>query len=173
MEKQQHRVVVVGTTSISDQIATAFLGLFGTKFWIRGPEGPQRFAIAKTLLSKVFHDVELEPKPLSSNGTKSLYALLTEVDARGTIIKFKGAEIAQAIRSVKQGLHRDLYNTRSWVKVSHILTSKSVATKNTIYEDRSTALPQSIYLGALPRCITYGVINYSLSIRSCTRGRSF
>lgn len=120
LEQHHHQVVVVGTSSIPDQIDDGFLRRLTTKIWVRGPEGPERFAIAKSKLARVYHDIDLEPTPLTSHGTTSLYGFLTKVDKNNAIAKLTGAEIAHAIREAVCMAEMDLDDTEVWTKVSRV-----------------------------------------------------
>lgn len=187
LQHQGDRVVVVCITKNPSRIDPAFLARLTTKIWVRGPEAAERFAMAKSMLANVYHEVYLEPTPLTIQGTTSLYGLLTGAHKDHSISKLTGAEIANAIESATTAAWDELVETRAWVKVSHIPCIIPHVTK-------------SVSIGgdwiALPRCITYGqiyiwtdddrtlrmvlrhnhfwhTINYLLPTRSRTKARSF
>lgn len=171
LEQNRERVVVVGTTNNPSHIDPSFLRQLSTQLWVRGPEAPERFAMAKSLLSDVFHAVVLEPTPLASRGTTSLHDLLTSVRRYDSISMLTGADIAHAIQSATARARVGIFTTRVWIRVNHIPCIIHRATKSTSSGDNLIALPRRITpihypyvlprriasthcLNVLPQCIT-------------------
>ena len=103
LSHNNHRVVVVGASSLPDQIDPAFLLRFDLKLRVRGPEAHERFLLLRHLVQDTYTSVDPE--------------FLEIFDRHGCKIdEFTGAEIRSAMVGAVTLAESELEETKQWVR---------------------------------------------------------
>ena len=104
LDRYAQKVVVIGTSSIPEQIDPAFVCRFGLKLRLRGPEEKERAMILADEVKNHMY-TSVDPSDLLGNfGPLSKYVT--------------GAQIKDAMANLKTEVMTELYQTQEWVKVS-------------------------------------------------------